>query len=90
MSVSGTAETRVLFFASLREVTGTDELLVSLAEPISVDGLLSRLSDRLSESAMTALRAENVRLAINQTLLNGPATIRPGDEVAFMPPVTGG
>ena len=90
MSTPGAVDTRILFFASLREATGTDELKVSIAAPVTLDELLGRLRDRLPEAAMSALTAENVRLAVNQTLLNGPVTIRPGDEVAFLPPVTGG
>ena len=42
---------------------------------------------------MAALRAENVRLAVNQTLAgasDGRLRIDVDDEVAFLPPVTGG
>ena len=90
MSMAGATDTRVLFFASLREAAGTDELNVSIARPVSLDDLLARLEERLSETAMSALTAENVRLAVNQTLQKGPVVIQPGDEVAFLPPVTGG
>ena len=39
-----------------------------------------------------AVRAETVRVAINGTLLSDRATLdaRTGDEVAFLPPVSGG
>jgi molybdopterin converting factor small subunit len=48
------------------------------------------ISQRLDEKGMAALGAENVRVAVNQALVAAPQTISPGDEVAFMPPVTGG
>jgi molybdopterin synthase sulfur carrier subunit len=82
--------TRVLFFASLRESAGTDELVLPLDGMVSLDGLLDRLADVLPGPAMDALSAENVRIAVNQTLVSGAVRIAPGDEVAFLPPVTGG
>lgn len=81
---------RVLFFASLRESAGTDGFDVELEAPVSFDGLMLLIGQRLDEDGIAALGAENVRVAINQALVTAPATIRPGDEVAFMPPVTGG
>lgn len=81
---------RVLFFASLKEITGTAELQVSLPEAVSLAELIERLAGDLPDNATAALAAENVRVAINQTLTSGPARVAPGDEVAFLPPVTGG
>ena len=81
---------RVLFFASLRDATGCDELTLHFDEPLALPELLERLADRLPASALVDLQAENVRVAVNQTFLTGPTLIKPGDEIAFMPPVTGG
>ena len=81
---------KVLFFASLKDAAGCDELSLSITEPLPLPGLLERLAEELPASAMAELSAENVRVAVNQTFLTGPALIQPGDEVAFMPPVTGG
>ena len=36
------------------------------------------------------LQAENVRIAVNQALTSGPLKFGAGDEIAFLPPVTGG
>ncbi len=81
---------RVLFFASLREAVGREEVLVELPDRARIDDLLASLDDLLGAEAMAALRAENVRLAVNQEMLTGPGELRPNDEVAFLPPVTGG
>lgn len=81
---------RVLFFASLREAVGRDELTLEVPEPAQLDDLLSSLDDLLGAKAMASLRAENVRLAVNQEILSVPGRLRPNDEVAFLPPVTGG
>ncbi|MGE0622560.1 MAG: MoaD/ThiS family protein [Pseudomonadales bacterium] len=84
---------RVRFFASLREAVGTGEIELPLENGVSLDELMRLLADRLPAAGMAALRAENVRLAVNQTLAgatDGPMRIDIDDEVAFLPPVTGG
>lgn len=80
-------EVRVIFFASLREEVGCDEIVVQAG---SLNELLDELRRQLSETAIIALTAENVRIAVNQMLVNGVVDLQPGDEVAFLPPVTGG
>lgn len=81
---------RVLFFASLKDATGTAEVTLDLTEEVSLDGLIEKLAGSLPATGIEALRAENIRIAINQTLTRNPVRVAPGDEVAFMPPVTGG
>lgn len=36
------------------------------------------------------LNGPGVLMAVNQTLVRGPAPLLPGDEVAFLPPMSGG
>lgn len=81
---------RVLFFASLKEAVGRDEVMLELPDSARIDDLLASLDDVLSAKAMAALRAENVRLAVNQEMLTRPVQLRANDEIAFLPPVTGG
>jgi molybdopterin synthase sulfur carrier subunit len=89
---------QVLFFASLRDTVGVDALEVELSGPTTIDGLLTLLAVRLNSVAHTALtdalNASRMRIAVNQDLLPdqnpGIVAIQPGDEVAFLPPVTGG
>ncbi len=83
---------RVLFLASLREATGTGELAVDAAD---LAGLVSALREALSAEAFEAVTAENVRIAHNQTLVppgadTGGLALAANDEIAFLPPVTGG
>jgi molybdopterin converting factor small subunit len=89
---------QVLFFASLRDTVGVDALEVHLSGPTTIDGLLTLLADRLNSVAHTtltdALSASRLRIAVKQDLLPdqnpGIVAIQPDDEVAFLPPVTGG
>ena len=80
----------VLFFASLRDEVGCDRLSIALEEPVSLDGLIDALKARLSAEGFAAVTGERVRIALNQELIQGPCRICPGDELAFLPPVTGG
>ena len=77
----------VLFFASLREDVGHAALTVAAD---STDALIDALEDVLSTEGYAAVREPNVRIAVNQTLIEGNTQLSPGDEVAFLPPVTGG
>lgn len=81
---------RVRFFASLREAAGTDSVRLSLPAEAGFDTLLDALEQRLGGEALAALTAENVRLAMNQDLVAPPLRLQDGDELAFLPPVTGG
>ena len=80
-------QVRVLFFASLREEVGCGEVQVDACD---TNDLLERLALQLSPQAMLALSQDNVRIAVNQQLIEGNVALADGDEVAFLPPVTGG
>jgi sulfur-carrier protein len=80
----------VRFFASLRDAAGTAALEVELLDGARFEDLLGALEGLLRPGALAALRAENVRLAVNQDLVAPPFALADGDEIAFLPPVTGG
>lgn len=80
----------VRFFASLREAAGTGTLRLELPDRAGFEHLMAALEARLPPEALQALRADNVRLARNQDLVSAPSELADGDEVAFLPPVTGG
>ncbi len=85
---------RVLFFASLREAAGRSACEIALpvesGPPFGIEALMSELKGRLDAGGYAALLAENVRIAVNRELVEGAVSLHPGDEVAFLPPVTGG
>jgi molybdopterin synthase sulfur carrier subunit len=82
---------KVLFFASLREEVGCGELDVEAANVTNVADVLCTLRETLSTAAMQALEQDNVRIAVNQQLIvETDMPLKSGDEVAFLPPVTGG
>lgn len=85
---------RVLFFASLKEAVGLDLWECRVPEGAAgmrLDALLAALRQQLGAAGHSALTAENVRIAVNQEFIDDKAVeLRAGDEVAFLPPVTGG
>lgn len=77
----------VRLFGSLREATGAKELAVSLAAGASVADLFVLLS--ASQPAFQKLGVK-LRVAVNQDVVGFEQRLAEGDEVAFLPPVSGG
>jgi molybdopterin converting factor subunit 1 len=78
---------RALFFASYRDIAGTDELDVELPSGSSVADLVGRLRD--SGSAWKSL-PPSPAVAVNLNYAPLATALADGDEVAFIPPVSGG
>ena len=80
---------KVLLFAGLREAAGASSRSVALADGATVDrlfGELSRLEPRLSQF----LAVSALRVAVNEQFASLGAHLSDGDEVALIPPVSGG
>ncbi|MCB1865841.1 MAG: molybdopterin converting factor subunit 1 [Chromatiales bacterium] len=83
---------RLLYFARLRETLGSaGEELPDLPEGVTrVDALIDHLARR-GPTWRAALRDDpRVLIAVNQVLVARDHAIGAADEIAFMPPVTGG
>lgn len=90
---------QILFFAQFRERLNTAKLEWALdidqmsqmptARVMTVDELRQKLMQRGPIWAECLGKGKQM-VAINQVLVNGDALVKPGDEVAFFPPVTGG
>jgi len=77
----------VLFFARLKDQVGQAEL--TLGNEI-VGKTVAELQQTLIAQGMVALQDDSIRIALNQDFCAPDTVINDGDEVAFMPPVTGG
>jgi len=77
----------VLFFGVTHDLTGCAQEQVEIPEGESLEGLRHRYENRFPRllSVGSALV-----LAVNQEIASGSILLRDGDEVAFMPPVSGG
>ena len=75
-------QVRVLLFAALRERAGADELELELPEG-------ARVSDALERVAALASGLPVV-MAVNRSYADADAPLHAGDELALIPPVSGG
>lgn len=80
----------VRFFAALRERVGHDSLPLDIESELDLRGLVMLLGRRFGADFAAALNAPNIRIAVNQEFVGGSCVVHDGDEVAFMPPITGG
>jgi molybdopterin synthase catalytic subunit len=76
---------RVRLFASYREAAGSGQLEIPLAAGARVSELVELLAARVP-----ALRTSRGLIAVNQTYVTDDPVLADRDEVAFIPPVSGG
>jgi molybdopterin converting factor subunit 1 len=78
---------RVLFFAQLKDLTGCDGIELGRPAPANSDELWTLL---LEKYPGLATHRGNVRLARNWEYAAPDTQFTEGDEVALIPPVSGG
>ena len=74
----------VLYFASLRDAAGRE------SEAVDASGDLASLYETLRERHRFALPRDRVRVAVNGAFAQWSDAPHDGDEVALLPPVSGG
>ncbi|MBA3055789.1 MAG: MoaD/ThiS family protein [Sphingomonadales bacterium] len=78
---------KLLFLGRLEDVAGAAELSFPLREPAALADVLLMLPPVLAE----ALFGPKIKLALNGALIRAEGlTLTDGDELAFLPPVSGG
>jgi molybdopterin converting factor subunit 1 len=77
----------VRLFAAGRELAGTDVAVVDVAPAASVGDVRRALADRYGALAPLVTRS---LVAINAEYAHDATLVAPGDEVALIPPVSGG
>jgi len=78
---------RLLFLGRLEDIAGVPELVIPLTEPTSLGDVLTMLPPFVAE----ALAGPKIKLALNGALVAaGGLVVGAGDELAFLPPVSGG
>jgi MoaE-MoaD fusion protein len=78
---------RVLFFGQLKEITGVAQEDAELSDGARVEDLFERYGRRFPK--LTGFRA-SIAASVNQEYASWRAPLSSGDEVAFLPPVSGG
>jgi len=78
---------RVRLFASVKDIIGRREVVLELPEGTTASELLHRLA--VDHPRLHALMP-SLLLAVNREYVESTRVLRDGDEVAFIPPVSGG
>jgi len=77
----------VLFFAGLAQKIGVEKLRISLPDNTTVGEALSKLVD--TNPGLSAYRP-GLATAVNCEYVTNDRVLRDGDELALIPPVSGG
>lgn len=86
-TVTKSIRVKVLFFGRLKDILGHSEESLDLADDSTIEELFARYSTRLPELAKYR---SSVVASRNQEFAAWDTVVYPGDEVAFLPPVSGG
>lgn len=78
---------RLQFYAQLRDLAGTSELDIDLAEGSTVRELLDQVYER--KPALRS-RDQSTLVGVGLEFVDRDYVVKEGDEVAVMPPVQGG
>jgi molybdopterin converting factor subunit 1 len=78
---------KVLFFGMLKDIVGRSEDHIEMADGARVESVFTRYAHDFPQ--LTDLESSIV-LACNQEFCDRSAAVREGDEIAFLPPVSGG
>ena len=81
----------LLYFAGLREALGVSREQLALEQGSgTVSTLVDQLRNRDGRWTEAFAPGKSWRVAVNQQMANLATPVKPGDEIAFFPPVTGG
>jgi MoaE-MoaD fusion protein len=80
-------QVRVLFFGALREMIGNAAETITVPDGAHVSNLLERYSEQIPKLKELL---PSVAVAVNQEYSSKSAALRDGDEIALLPPVSGG
>ena len=86
-SVSQSIRVKVLFFGRLKEILGRTQESIDLAVQSNIESLFAHYASRYPE--LKQYRSSLVA-SCNQEFAPWNTVLHAGDEVAFLPPVSGG
>ena len=87
LASTGIMKVRVRLFAALREAMGRAEVELELADGATAEDAWARL---VLESPGLALKRRSLSASVNRRYAAFDVPLAEGDEVVFIPPVSGG
>ena len=79
----------VKYFASLKAIAKKEEEQIEIQSSISMDQL-SDIISKTSPKMADIIRDNKIMISVNQEMADADTVIHDGDEVAFLPPFSGG
>ncbi len=79
----------IKFFASLKTIAQMEEDRIEVENSISMDQL-SEIISKTSPKMGEFIREKKVMISVNQEMADSDTIVHDGDEVAFLPPFSGG
>ena len=79
----------ILFFASVREKMGRDEMRIPLSGPVTVEEIMTMAAREAGVDA-SALLGGSLMYVVNRHSAGKDSRVEDGDEVAALPPMSGG
>lgn len=83
----GLMQIRILFFGILKDIVGSNQDELEMPEGSSVADVLARYELRFPKLRESL---PSIALAVNQQYAGPDAKLKSGDEIAVLPPVSGG
>ena len=80
---------KVKYFASLKAIAEKEEEQIEVQSSISMDQL-SDIISKTSPKMADIIRDNKIMVSVNQEMVDANTVIHDGDEVAFLPPFSGG
>lgn len=80
----------IYYFGIIRETVKTETEKMAYTGPMNTDDLLEELRSRNPEWRDVLAPHKIFRLAVNHKMIFEAASLQDGDEIAILPPVTGG
>ena len=80
---------RIRYFAWIKDITNKDEDIIDINHPKTIEELKSYLENIYPELKKHFLQ-DVLRFAVNQEYVSENLNLKPIDEIAIFPPVSGG
>ena len=82
---------KILFFASIRDAVGIECHQLAFQPSLkNIDDAISQCKVELPNLVSALTSQPKIMFALNQEIVRGDAPVNDGDEIALLPPVTGG
>lgn len=81
---------KVVLFANLKEDLGAESVCLEATGISTVQDVIEKLAEERGANWLELLTRDNILVAVNKEMMDRSAAVATDDEVAFLPPVSGG